>query len=132
MSCAHVTVKRESVPPLFSGQQTEGASVTFSHVLALDVPRDKTVTLFATEPDAGLSLSLWIDAIVVYFALSALCMICEWVTKDCDVLLEASVRSTISHGQVWLQDCYFVKVHPRHGCLVYVALTCTAPDAAPG
>jgi hypothetical protein len=83
MSRTHIIVERESVPPLFPGQQAERASVTVLHVLARNVPSDETVTLSATEPDTGFSLSLWIDAIVVNFALSALCAICEWVPIDC-------------------------------------------------
>jgi hypothetical protein len=83
MSRTHIIVERESVPPLFPSQQAERASVTVLHVLARNVPSDETVTLSATEPDTGFSLSLWIDAIVVNFALSALCAICEWVPIDC-------------------------------------------------
>ena len=131
MSCAHVIVERESVPPLVPGQQTERASVTFLHVFAWEVPSDETVTPFATEPDTGFSFSLWIDAIVVYFALSAFCTICGRVPRDCYILLEASVRSAISHGKVWLQDCCCAELCSRHGCVVYVALGCIAQYAAP-
>lgn len=71
MSHAHIVVERKSVPPLFSGQQTERVRVAVLQVLARDVPSNKTVALSATEPDTGFSLSLWIDAIVVNLAWSA-------------------------------------------------------------
>lgn len=71
MSHAHIVVERESVPPLFPGQQAERVSVTVFHVLARDVPSNKTVALSVTEPDTGFPLSLWIDAIVVNLAWSA-------------------------------------------------------------
>ena len=100
MSHAHAVVERESVPPLFPGQQTERVSVTVFHILSRDVPSNKAVALSATEPDTGFPLSLRIDAIIINLAWSAVWVMCEWIPGDCYILLEACICRAISHGKV--------------------------------